>query len=563
MELAQSVSKIHRAAQQPVGISAVRNEGIFLLVAGAAALLLRLLPLLLQEPTMTRDSAHYFSLAKKFTEGDFFGAIHPYWPPLYPFLVGAVSLVTRDLEFAGRFISIVAGTLLVVPTYLLIRDFYGRVPARFGTILIVIHPLLIVSSGWALTESLYGLIFTTLVLTGWKAVRRGRPRMFLITGLLLGAAYLTKPEAIGFVFLISVLTLGAKLFRNSFPFRSIAAGLFLLFCGFAIFSVPYILIIHQKTGKWTFSQKLVGNISSVEYERGSLELIDGATTRKDQVVGTDVPETRQPETGNSQPPQAWKSSGFNLKNLFRTTVHNLKSVFGEHLAAALSYPLILLAILGLFHRPWTKLRTAKETYLLSFIIATLLGYAVAVIQLRYLFALIPILAGWVSLGAVPFSAWASKSVSNLFRGVQNLNPFLIRSFALLVIFAAWLIPAIFIQKQIKQFTALPEKEAGKWLKSNKSMPALIMAANPLMAFYAGGKNIFFPNADFQTVLEYARSRGVNYLVISTENLAETPKLTFPDEQFLPSGLNLLYKSKDQTGYEIYIYQLSDTTFSKP
>jgi hypothetical protein len=109
------------------------------------------------------DGIYYASLGGKLISGDISGGISAYWSPLYPFLIGIASLFTSDLEFAGRLVSVIAGTLLIIPGYILIRQFHGPAAAVPGTILLVIHPSLLISSVWVMTEAVYILIFTSMV----------------------------------------------------------------------------------------------------------------------------------------------------------------------------------------------------------------------------------------------------------------------------------------------------------------------------------------------------------------------------------------------------------------
>ena len=62
-----------------------------------------------------------------------------FWPPLFPLLVGLSSLVFRDIETGGKFVSVLAGSVLVVPVYSLIRVLYGKDAAFIGAFL-VCHP---------------------------------------------------------------------------------------------------------------------------------------------------------------------------------------------------------------------------------------------------------------------------------------------------------------------------------------------------------------------------------------------------------------------------------------
>src|SRR5260370_1205545 len=103
------------------------------------------------------DDVWYATLGKNLISGNFRDGLSTYWPPLYPVLVGLSSLLFHDLEFAGRFVSIAAGSLLVIPVYLLGRNLYGNRIASIGAFFVIINPLLISVSTGLMTESTYAL----------------------------------------------------------------------------------------------------------------------------------------------------------------------------------------------------------------------------------------------------------------------------------------------------------------------------------------------------------------------------------------------------------------------
>ncbi len=110
--------------------SAYRRELKVVLAWTLAAFALRLAVLLCFEQVISPDGVEYVAHARRLAAGDIAGGMSAYWPPLYPALVGLASLVFRDAEFAGRFVSTLAGALLVVPAHRLARRWYGRRVAR-------------------------------------------------------------------------------------------------------------------------------------------------------------------------------------------------------------------------------------------------------------------------------------------------------------------------------------------------------------------------------------------------------------------------------------------------
>src|SRR5688572_5029041 len=76
---------------------------------------------------INHDGARFTMSARAMAAGDWDAALNvePRMPPLYPMLIHGVSTVTGSLGRAGALISVLCGTLLVIPLYLLARAMFG------------------------------------------------------------------------------------------------------------------------------------------------------------------------------------------------------------------------------------------------------------------------------------------------------------------------------------------------------------------------------------------------------------------------------------------------------
>lgn len=199
------------------------------------------------KPSVEWDGFYYALLGKNLISGDFAKGLSTYWSPLYPALIGLASLIFGDLKFAGTFVSIVAGSLLVVPVYLLVLDFYGRRAALCSALLVAVCPALADYSTDILTEATYTLLFMFGILAGWFALSRGKNIYYLLTGLVFGACYLTRPEAFAYIILMLILTLGHKLLHRQLRSRKTVVNVATLLAGFLLLSLPYLIFLHRQT----------------------------------------------------------------------------------------------------------------------------------------------------------------------------------------------------------------------------------------------------------------------------------------------------------------------------
>ena len=205
------------------------------------------------------DGAYWASLAGALARGDWAHGLSTAWPPGYPALIAVLAWVARGashpamLEGCARFVSVIAGTLVLIPLFGLARRVLPETPARAVVLLAAFHPRLTSFSAMALSESTFTLFLIAGLASlaaaeddtlagGARAVREG------LAGLALGASYLVRPEGlllgIGLwvVGLMRGRTLIARL-RPAFVVTLVLAAL------------PYLLFVHARLGTWSLGEK--------------------------------------------------------------------------------------------------------------------------------------------------------------------------------------------------------------------------------------------------------------------------------------------------------------------
>lgn len=539
--------------------SLVYGATLFLAGCTISAFLIRYFALP-QNAVINGDGVYYASLGKKLILGNISDGISAYWSPIYSLLLGVTYLFTHEFESAGRIVSLVAGSFLIVPTYILLTNFFGKAAAYIGSILVVVHPLLITSSGWVMTESLYALIFTTAIISGWIALENSRAYIFLLTGCLFGAAFLTKPESIGFVALFLMIVVVSGLTKPGWEVkRAITAGLIFL-AGFAIFFLPYVVFIHSKTGGWTVSQKLVSNSTFDEPGQGMLKLTkDGSTTLQERLWWDDYREGTRMSEGEPRlatPSTPQPGAGFSAVDLVSKTVRNLGKVLREYTRLLSPIPFVIIGAIGFITAPWTRERATKDLYLLSFVACTAIGYAATVIEVRYFYCLIPILVGWTGLGCVNIGRFTARHLEN-WTNTRWIAPVVIQVSLLLLLIAS-LIPLFSIESQKRAIDKVPyeEKSAGLWLRHNSDPHSIVMAPNATVAFYADAAHVFLPDEDVRTIRDYAVRRKVTHIVLSERRLKNRQAIYGLGDGSI-GGLELIYEDDAIDGYSVKIYKVAE------
>ncbi|HMF54805.1 MAG TPA: glycosyltransferase family 39 protein [Pyrinomonadaceae bacterium] len=494
------------------------------------AFLLRLFLVWRFEQVISPDGVGYVTLGRSLIAGDLRTGLSPYSSPLYPLLIGLSSLIFHDAEFAGRFVSVVAGSLLVITSHRLTRRWYGKRVALIGACLVALHPLLIYYSTTLLTESTYTLLFTSGILTGWSALTGAKWRSYLLAGATFGACYLLKPEAAGFLLLLVGLTLGQKVFSRTGSYKTSARNALLLCAGFMLLAAPYLFYLRHQTGAWTLSGK-----TTTHLWQGS------------RLAGGDFKPVLLPLMPDSA----------------TVIVQLTKALRFEYEIFNLIFPpaFVLLVGLGLFRKRWTGNRIRRELYLLSFVAATLAGYAITLPNIRFLVPLLPILLCWLSNGVTEFAEWAAETVSGFncpLRFTQYVRK-LIVPLVIAGLLASLLPLMVYLLRGDKWDDYYGQKRAARWIKEHDASHApVIMSTVPITAFYAEGRHVPLVDEDYAALIARARRERVDYLIVNERDFRYMSLRALLDDQSLHTGLRLAFDFAQSPGHKILVYAVEDS-----
>ena len=148
-------------------------------------------------------------------------------PPLHHLLLWVIAHTAGISELAMRMPSILAGTAMVPVLYLLCRELYDQRAATFAAALAAFAPFLVWYSQEARMYALFMLFAAIAMLGQLRALRRGRPRDWLLWGI--ATILLLWTQYFGAVFtgvqLAGFAIAGWSLWRAGRPVKSYAAWL--------------------------------------------------------------------------------------------------------------------------------------------------------------------------------------------------------------------------------------------------------------------------------------------------------------------------------------------------
>ncbi|TET73913.1 MAG: glycosyltransferase family 39 protein [Candidatus Aminicenantes bacterium] len=476
--------------------------------------------------------------------------------PFYPILIGISWLFTHNLEFSGQIVSVIAGSLLVIPVFYLARKMYTRETGILCAVFVIIFPPLVFGSTEVRVASLYTLLLSAAVAMGWKSLQN-RPLLWsALTGLMLALCFLTRPEAIMFVpifLLLHLLLFKLKISLSSSMMKSIVLKSTVLIATFALVSFPFWHFLHRHTGRWTFSTR--GPYTFVGY------------------YGDDWEKVNFELASNLEAAQLrWLEQG-GLLNFVISNRHKLLARWAGNVASIwsgqdkqadlLGIPrwtlrgglvlLILFVSFGFIRFIWTRHIAAKHIYLLIIASSSLIYFFFA-IDWRYFYPYIPFLLIGLAQIIIIIRDWGKKNITYGNRAFAKIVVYFPMGLLLLGMSSY---SGVLIGKKMS-YAPYEYKIMGQWMKENINdiENKIVMSRKVGVPFYAeaGHEPLYY--GEYPGLIEYAKSREVDYLLIDQWTIPKTrPQLTFLlEEDKKHPGLQLVhlirYEGRKTILYEI-------------
>jgi 4-amino-4-deoxy-L-arabinose transferase-like glycosyltransferase len=214
-----------------------------------------------------RDSIHFIRIAWQLEHEPWLHVLkHIEMHPGYPLLILLMSQPVAHfmqgpdtvlMQFSAQLVSVLAGTLLVVPTYYLGRELFNRTVGFWAAVLFQFLPAScrVLSDG--LSEATFLLLAVTALYLAVRALRGGSPLLFGLCGLFGGLAYLTRPEGALVAAATALVLLAMQLVRAyRRPWRTTLICGTTLSLAAILVGGPLVLITGKLTPKPSFNRSM-------------------------------------------------------------------------------------------------------------------------------------------------------------------------------------------------------------------------------------------------------------------------------------------------------------------
>jgi len=503
------------------------------------------------------DGVYYAQIARNLLLDGSPGWEAMIFPVLQPVIVAALSAVTGigNYVILAQLVNTLAGALALVPVYFITARLFDKRAAVFAVLLIIPFPQLVAISTGDTVESLYSFLVYASLWSAMLALERISYRRALVAGLLLGLAYLSRPEGL-IIFFVFLPVMLVRLRSLAGTKKAAIAALF-AFVSFWAVAAPYAVFLSNSYGRLVLSCKL-------PYESIKMrEAVMGLPLSNSDVYGiTKSGRLTWQEYGGTGVIVGYIKS--NPKRFFGSYLRNLASQL-----------------------PWKQVGNSSHlanypnVYPIYFWIPALLGLIFLVLGRKDLYLVAVLLMPYMNMFAYP----VFTSAFWLYNAPYLPTMVLLATGAVIAVFdrlradrraavliltvctAAWWVYSVKVVKfsdpksvnviRLRSIVSGEERDIGRRMRKYLGTDVTYMSSWSRMVYYMGGRWVEMPAANDYSTIRYALRNNVDYIVEELKNKPRDANFRFMSTP----GLSLIYTYKsDKAPYAMAIWKITDTSF---
>ncbi len=469
--------------------SVYRNNTAILCLLLIISLIIRLIIGNVQ--IITQDGVLYVRIAQDISAGNLHHVNTYGFFSLYPFLISLFHVLLRDWELSGKMVSVIFGSLTVVPLYLLIARLFGQKTAFVGSLLYTVHPRFVEYSSDVLREPLFWFLCVSALWLAWEGIVRRRWFFIAMSSCSCGLAIFTRLEGI-LVFCIIILWIGwYLLIRRKNRTKGLLYGCIFIFA-VPVLASPGLIILKSRLHKWEAGIS-VNKIQQLLSDKGR-------AAKESTDLRGHIP----------QQPQEF---------LELSRRHQYTTYFAETLykfSKSINVLVLVLVLFGVFRRrsnPYSE----KDVILLMWFAVAFAGSYVYVAKTHYLGTRHGLVMGLACLG------WAGAGffeIRERLRGVFSRNEafsFYLKYDTVILIIAVLLV--LLPQTAMSyRYDKIELRRAGVELRANGFSASTFLVPPSLarVAFYAGAEMVQLPVGSDDTALNQVFSQYHNAVLLVDE-----------------------------------------------
>ena len=196
------------------------------------------------------DGVVYIDTAKMILSGQWQKVSEQGIYSAYPFLIVLFQKMFVDWETAGRMVSVVFGSLAVLPFYFLIKRIFDIKIAVIASLFFVINPRLVEYSSNVIREGAFWFFSITALWAAHEGICRKKWILMVCASFFVGLAALTRMEGVGLAAIIILWICWYYWKEKKFGIKKTLLLLLVFVFAFpVIFSAP-LIILKARRGQW-------------------------------------------------------------------------------------------------------------------------------------------------------------------------------------------------------------------------------------------------------------------------------------------------------------------------
>lgn len=482
-----------------------------------------------RESVPSADSVFFISIAYNILHFHDLGWVAYHEPLFYSVAIAIFSFVTDELLHAAILVSKISVALLIIPTYMLGKELFGRKVGLLSAILVMVMPHVRVIAHSPESEALYTLLLTSSVYLLWLAYKKQSVSLSILTGISFAFAYLTRSEGVFILCFLSFILIILEAKKRSLNKRLIIS-LALVIVTFFISSLPYLLFLRNHYGTWVLGTKTSGIyfwVRERSFRDPDPERLEWGLSPKGEINLISMTSRDLIEYWLKDPAKSIKVYLINLKGHIPGFIPNTSSQshFPQVYPVYLAIPLLL----GLLIRARRRDEMDGDLYLLPVFSVLFIYPLFTEGWARYLVNYFPIFAILSASGLNEindiFIRHAKKE--NLWGKMISRDLLLWLLVIIISIYHTWVLLGKRLPEDMKRYNdmkyamALETKKAGEWAQKRFPTGSNYMVDWTRLPYYLNGRWTAKPVTTYNRMIWYARRNKVDYIVYETYGRVES------------------------------------------
>lgn len=228
---------------------------------------------------ITNDGLLYIKIAKGISSGNLQGITDYGFFNLYSFLIALFQTILHDWEFSGKMVSVVFGTLTIIPLFFLTKGLFNQNVAIVSVLFYVVHPRFVEYSSDVLREPVFWFFSIAALWLAWEGISRKKYFPFVLSSLATGFAIFTRLEGALVFFIVIIWILWFLLSGKGNRKKGLLYISIFLF-SLPILASPGLILLKNELNRWEaglsinkIPQLVYGNDQPLEFK---LELPENA-----------------------------------------------------------------------------------------------------------------------------------------------------------------------------------------------------------------------------------------------------------------------------------------------